>query len=102
VVRIGYTTREIRADVNESAERERERIRGEERLEGRLSRAFGIITTAIGLLLVVVGGLSPSYAGPAGEIGLVFGVVGYLLGARRLGGTVVVVSVAEIVVGLLG
>ena len=39
--------------------------------------------------------------GPAGEIGLVFGTVGYVLGVRRLGGAVVVVSLAEIVIGLL-
>jgi hypothetical protein len=83
VVRIGYPTQEVRADVSERANRERERIRGGEQLEGQLSRACGIIAALTGLLLVGVGGLSPSYAGPAGEIGLVFGTVGYVLGGSE-------------------
>jgi hypothetical protein len=87
--------------MSERANREREPIRKEEQLEDQLSRVFGIFATATGLLLVAVGGLSPNYAGPAGEIGLVLGALGYLLGARRLGGAVVVVSVAEIAIGLL-
>ena len=82
--------------------REREQIRVGEQLEGQLSRACGIIAAATGLPLVSVGGLSPSYVGPAGEIGLVFGTVGHVLEARRFGGAVVVVSVAEIMIGLLG
>ena len=86
--------------MSEEANRAREQIREQKQLEGRLSRALGIIAAAMGLLLVV-GGLSPSYAGPTGGIGLVFGALGYLLGARRLVGTVVVVSVAEIVIRLL-
>lgn len=80
--------------------REQEQIREEKRLEDRLSRAFGIVTSAMGLL-VVVGGLSPNYAGPAGGIALMSGALGHLLGARRLGAAVMVVSVAEIVIGLL-
>lgn len=87
--------------MSERAGQEREQIRGEKQLEDRLSWAFGIVAAAMGLLLVGVGGLSPGYAGPAGEIGLVFGTVGYLLGTRLLGGTLVIVSVAEIVMGLL-
>lgn len=87
--------------MSEEANRAREQIREEKQLEDRLSRAFGITAAAMGLLLVVVGGLSPNYAGPTGGIGLVFGTLGYLLGARRLGGAVVVVSVVEIVIGLL-
>lgn len=86
--------------MSEEANRAREQIREEKQLEDRLSRAFGITAAAMGLL-VVVGGLSPNYAGPTGGIGLVFGTLGYLLGARRLGGAVVVVSVVEIVIGLL-
>ena len=86
--------------MSEEANRAREQIREQKQLEGRLSRALGIIAAAMGLLLVV-GGLSPNYAGPTGGIGLVFGALGYLLGARRLVGTVVVVSVAEIVIRLL-
>lgn len=75
-------------------------MRGIQQLEDRLSRAFGIVASAIGLLLVV-GGMSPSYAGPAGEMGLVLGALSYLLEARWLGAAVVVVSVAEIVIGPL-
>ena len=86
--------------MSENANRAREQIREEKELEDRLSRALGIVAAAMGLL-VLVGGLSPSFAGPAGGIGLVFGALGYLLGARRLGGAVVVVSVAEIAIGLL-
>lgn len=52
-------------------------------------------------LLLVVGGLSPNYAGRTGGVGLVFRALGHLVGARRLGGAVVVVSVAEIAIGLL-
>jgi hypothetical protein len=81
--------------------REQEQIREGKLLEDRLSRALGIAASAMGLLLVGVGGLSPNYGGPAGGIGLVFGALGYLLGARWLGGAVLVVSVAEIVIGLL-
>jgi hypothetical protein len=88
------------AAVSGQANREREQIRGIQQLEDRLSRAFGIVASATGLLLVV-GGMSPSYAGPAGGIGLVFGALSYLLGARRLGAAVMVVSVAEIVIGPL-
>lgn len=54
-------------------------------------------------LLVVGGGLSLSYAGPAGGKGLLFGALGHLLGARQPGApgvAVVVVSDAEIVIGL--
>jgi hypothetical protein len=87
--------------VSEEANRAREQIREGKQLEDRLSRALGIVASAMGLLLVLVGGLSTSYAGPTGGIGLVFGALGYLLGARRLGGGVVVVSVAEIAIGLL-
>ena len=87
--------------MSEEANRAREQTREEEQLEDRLSRALGIVASAMGLLLVVVGGLSPNYAGSTGGIGLVFGALGYLLGARRLGGAVVVVSVAEIAIGLL-
>ena len=90
------------AAVSEEANRgrEQEQIRERKQLEDRLSQGLGIVASAMGLLLIV-GGLSPNYAGPAGQIGLVFGALGYLLGARRLGGVVVVVSVAEIVIGLL-
>ncbi len=88
--------------MSERANRERERLTDEGMLEDRLSRYFGIITAAMGLLLVGVGGLSPSYMGPAGEIGLVLGALSYLLGVRRFGGAVVIVSVAEIMIGLLG
>ena len=56
--------------------RDRERIRVGKRLEDRLSRAFGIFAAAMGLVLVVGGGLSPSYAGPTGGVGLVFGALG--------------------------
>ena len=80
------------------ADRSREPIR---KLEDRLSQAFGTIAAAIGLLLVGVDGRSQSYAVPAGGIGLVFGALGHLLGAHWLGGAIVVVSVAEIVTGLL-
>jgi hypothetical protein len=38
----------------------REQIREEVQLEDRLSRALGITAAAMGLLLVVVVGLSPS------------------------------------------
>lgn len=77
-----------------------EQVREEKQLEDRLSWAFGIVASAMGLLLVG-GDLSPNYAGPAGEIGLVFGTLGHLRRARRPGGAVVVVSVAEIAIGLL-
>jgi hypothetical protein len=87
--------------VSEAANRAREQVREGKQLEDRLGRALGIVAAAMGLLLVLVGGLSPSYAGPTGGIGLVFGVLGHLLGARRLGGAVVVVSVAEIAIKLL-
>ena len=86
--------------MSEEPNRAQEQVREGKQLEDRLSRALGIVASAMGLL-VLVGGLSPSFAGPAGGIGLVFGALGYLLGARRLGGAVVVVSVAEIVIGLL-
>jgi len=87
--------------VSERANREREQTRGKKLLEGRVGRGFGLVAAAVGLLLAGVGGLSPGYAGPAGELGLVFGALGYLLGARWLGGSVVVVSLAEITIGLL-
>lgn len=89
------------AAVSERANQEREQTREEKQLEGQLNRAYGIKAAAMGLLLVGVGGLSPGYAGPAGKIGLVFGTVGHLLGARLLGGALIVVSVAEIVMRLL-
>ena len=88
------------ATMGETASQRREQIREGNQLEDRLSWAFGIVASAMGLVLVV-GGLSPNYAGATGGIGLVFGALGHLLGARRLGGAVVVVSVAEIVIGLL-
>ena len=87
--------------MSEEPNRAQEQVREGKQLEDRLSRALGITAATMGLLLVLVGGLSPSFAGPAGGIGLVFGALAYLLGARRLGGAVVVVSVAEIAIGLL-
>jgi ABC-type tungstate transport system substrate-binding protein len=99
--RDGAGNQEIRADVGERANREREQTRAKKLLEYRVSRVFGLVAAAVGLLLAVVGGLSPSYVGPVGELGLVFGALGYLLGVRWLGGAVVVASAAEILIGLL-
>jgi hypothetical protein len=101
VVRVEYPKQEVGAEMSERTNREREQTSGRKLLEDRISRGFGLVVAAAGLLLAGVGGLSPSYTGPAGKIGLVCGALGYLLGARWIGGTVVVVSLAEILIGLL-
>lgn len=60
----------------------------------------GRIFSAIALLFCVpVGVLFVSIATPA--VGIVLGVVGYALGARRLGGVAVVLCTAAMFLGLL-
>lgn len=81
--------------------RDRERLREDIRAEERASGLFGMVIAVVGMLVAVVGDLSPGEVGPAGPAGLVLGALGYVLGARRLGTAAVVLSAAEILVGLL-
>ncbi len=53
------------------------------------------------MLLVVWRLYSPSEAGPSGKIGIVMGMLGYLLGAHWPGVAVIVLSIAELLVGVL-
>jgi hypothetical protein len=66
---------------------------GEANCEERVARAIGLLASGLGLLLVSAGAPDATYAGPVGELGLVFGAFGYALGASRLGGGVMIVSV---------
>lgn len=74
----------------------RERIRTEDRMR----MLFGRVAAVLGILVAVVGDLSPGDVGPAGPIGLAMGALGYALGARRLGTAAIALSVAEVLVGV--
>ncbi len=75
---------------------ERQQVRDGVRFEERVRKLFGRTAAALGMLLAVLGSYSPSEAGPSGEIGIAMGMLGYLLGARRLGVAAVVLSIAEL------
>lgn len=67
----------------------------------------GKIVSVVGLILVLGGAASLLLGGPAavanvstGALGALLGVIGYALGARRLGFAVLILSVAAIFLGL--
>jgi hypothetical protein len=61
---------------------------------------FGRVASVLGILVALVGDLSPGDVGPAGPTRLVIGMLGYALGARRLGTAAIVLSVTEVLVGV--
>lgn len=82
-------------------EYERRQVRRGLQTEGRVQRLSGRVLSVLGLLMALSGDLTPGEVGPAGPVGLLMGSLGYLLGARVLGTTAMVLSVAEIVVGIV-
>ncbi len=78
---------------------ERRQVRDGVRVEERVRKLFGRTAASLGMLLAVLGFYSPSEAGPSGEIDIVMGILGYLLGACRLGVAVVVLSIAKLLFG---
>ena len=71
------------------------------RTEEGVRKLFGRVASVLGILVAIVGGFTPDEAGPAGPIGVLLGTLGYLLGARLLGATAVLLSVLEVLVGSL-
>ena len=71
------------------------------RTEEGVRKLFGRVASVVGILVALMGSLTPGEAGPAGPIGILMGALGYLLGARLLGAAAVLLSVLEVLVGSL-
>ncbi|MDP9474914.1 MAG: hypothetical protein M3R38_04360 [Actinomycetota bacterium] len=71
------------------------------RTEEGVRKLFGRVASVLGILVALAGGFTPGEVGPAGPTGVLLGVLGYLLGARLLGAAAVLLSVVEVLVGLL-
>jgi len=93
--------------MDEQEQRRRARHEGREdarshvRLEGRGQKLAGRVISALGAAMALAGDLTPGDVGPAGPIGLLMGLLGYLLGARVLGAAAAVLALLEILVGAL-
>jgi len=71
------------------------------RLEKRMQRLVGRVIAALGVAMALAGELTPGDVGPAGFMGLLMGVLGFLLGARILGAAAVTLALLEILTGVL-
>lgn len=71
------------------------------RTEDRVRKLFGRAASVLGIVVALAGALTPGEMGPAGPAGILLGAVGYLLGARLVGATAVLLAVVEILVGFL-
>lgn len=80
---------------------EREQVRKEIRTENQVRRSFGRVASVLGILVASSGLLTPDDVGLAGPTGILMGLLGYALGARRLGTAAVVLSVVEVLLGAL-
>ena len=69
------------------------------RLLGAAAAALGALTGAAGVVAAVFPDLLPG-AVPAASAGVLMGMVGYVLGARRLGRAAAVLSAVALVLGL--
>ena len=61
---------------------------------------LGLLFAAGGILEVFVGGAASASNVSAGAIGMVFGILGYFMGTRRLAVTTVILSIVIIFFGL--
>jgi hypothetical protein len=66
-----------------------------------IDRVVGSATSVLGMLVVLASIPGPSRTGVIATTGVVFGVLGYLLGSRRLGAAAVMVSALVILTWLL-
>ncbi len=81
--------------------REREQVRMEIRTENQVRRSFGGVASVLGILVALAGLFAPGDVGLAGPVGILMGALGLVLGARRFGTAAVILSVAEILLGVL-
>jgi hypothetical protein len=75
--------------------------RNPDRSREAMDKAVGYVASVLGLLVVIASMPTQSKTGVLAMTGMVLGVFGYLLGARWLGGTVIVVSTAAILLWFL-
>ena len=59
------------------------------------------MVSVLGILVALTGLLTPGDVGPLGLAGMLLGALGFFLGAHRLGPTAVVLSWAEILLGVM-
>ncbi len=81
--------------MGNASEQQRER-RGLFWPQDRLDKVVGLVAALSGNIVVAVSVLTSSNAGLLGTTGALLGVIGYLLGARWLGGATITISAASI------
>lgn len=59
------------------------------------------MVSVFGILVALTGLLTPADIGPLGLAGMLLGTLGFFLGAHRLGPAAVVLSWAEILLGVM-
>ena len=64
-------------------------------------RFLGRVLSVLGMLVAIAGALVPSEVGPLGLAGILMGALGFALDARRLGAIAVILSLMEILLGIL-
>lgn len=65
------------------------------------NKGFGRVVSMLGILVALTGLLTPGDVGPLGLAGVLLGALGFFLGAHRLGPAAVVLSWAEILLGVM-
>jgi hypothetical protein len=59
------------------------------------------VVSVLGILVALTGLLTPGDVGPLGLAGMLLGALGFFVGAHRLGSAAVVLSWAEILLGVM-
>jgi hypothetical protein len=59
------------------------------------------VVSMLGILVALTGLLTPGGVGPLGLAGMLLGALGFFVGAHRLGSAAVVLSWAEILLGVM-
>ena len=65
------------------------------------NKGYGRMVSVFGILVALTGLLTPGGIGPLGLAGMLLGALGFFLGAHRLGPAAVVLSWAEILLGVM-
>jgi hypothetical protein len=82
-----------RNDASEGIEREEARVHAAKALLARISCVAGLLSAAGGILFALLGA---SANVSAGAVGVALGILGYFLGARRLGAATLVLGVIAV------